>query len=270
MPHGTQRTAVTSFLKDIKWKAKPLQPGKAQAGAMSWNIGTSEDPPSGVLTGFGRDILATEIKVKPNQRELNGFIASSRTQTHMRGVSSKTCVDPWQADATLDPWHKAIWNQAPLAPPTTTGKSHLNEVTDKIRAELKDSIRKEFENLSTSTQEANMVDATAVSQLQDQTEARFRKLEVSVSEVQAQNQQLQGWFQQLGAQQTATEQALTQVQGTLATHNQEFQKISAEVNNMNVSIRGEVRQAMADHQNDVDSRFDRLEALLAKKMKPAE
>ena len=267
LPHGTQRSTIIAFLKEINWKAKPLQPGKAQAGAMSWHVGTSDDPPAAVLNGFGKDILATEIKIKQHQKETQNFIASNRTQSHMRGFKPTPMVDPWQADASLDPWHRAKWNPNP---PATGGKSHLEGVTDKLKAELQDSIRKELEQLSTSSQDVTMTEGVAITQMQEQTDARFKRLEVSVAKVQAQNQQFQGWFHQIGTKQSSMEQAISQVQGTLTTHHQEFQKISSEVTNMNTSIRNEVRQAMTDHQADFDNRFDRLESLLAKKMKPTE
>ena len=267
LPHGTTRASIIAFLKEIGWRAKPLQPGRAQAGAMSWNIGTSDDPPSEVLSGFGRDVLVSEVRTKQNAKAPQQVIASTRTQTHMRGITKGQTSDPWQMDVTKDPWYKA---SSPPAPAGASGKSHLSEVTEQIRNELKTSIRKEFESLSSSSQDASMIDTSAVQVYQTQNDDRMRKLEVTVTEVQAQNQQFQGWFQQLGNRQTALESSVSQVQSTLETHHHEFQKISTDVTNMNVTLRGEVRQAMIDSQGDMEKRFDRLEALMAKKMKGTE
>ena len=268
LPHGTQRSSIIAFLKEISWRAKPLQPGRAQAGAMSWNVGTADPPPSEVLHGFGKDILVTEIKTKNTRQQPQHVIASTRTQSHLRGLGTQLPPDPWQVDASKDPWHKASSSGA--APVQAAGKSHLTEVTEKLKSELKDSLRKEIETLSSAKDDAVMIDATAAASLQEQNEARMRKLEVTVGEVQAQNQQFQGWFHQLGNKQTQLEHSVSQVQETLVANKQEMQQIGLEVNSMNATIRGEVRQALIDNQGEFDKRFDRLEALMSKKQKGRE
>ncbi|CAK9027887.1 unnamed protein product [Durusdinium trenchii] len=60
LPHGTQKSAVSALLKEWNWSAKPLQPGKGNAGYMAWTIGAATPPPQAVMPGFKLDILITD------------------------------------------------------------------------------------------------------------------------------------------------------------------------------------------------------------------
>ena len=42
LPHGTQRLGVLNMLKAWKWKARPLQPCKADSNGMGWLVGAAE------------------------------------------------------------------------------------------------------------------------------------------------------------------------------------------------------------------------------------
>eukprot|EP00435_Cladocopium_sp_Y103_P052332 s1110_g16.t1 len=268
LPHGLQRAGLIRILKDLGWTAKPLQPGKGQQDGISWQVGSSDPPPTNVFSSFGKEVLITETTKKAEEIKPASFLASFRTQKHLRSEASSASstgpgADPW---LDTDPWNG--WQ------PTTSdashskaasGKSHLAEVTGQLRDELQASLRKEFQEYK-QAQDATMQDASAVEH-----EDRFRKIEATMEEIQAQQGQFSQWFSQVGQASTATENAIQTIQYTLNTHQQELQGLHHEIKAVSDNVGHSLQQTLATHQSEMSAdfaaRFDKLEAMFAKKQR---
>lgn len=177
LPHGLQRTGLCRLLESFNWKAKPMQPGKGSSKAMSWTVGAAQGPPNNVMMGFdGQEILITEVTKTEKSKPPPRFMASQKTHKHLReeahthaaaSSGQQTTNDPWQRPGN-DPWSN--W-QATKTPPA---KTHLQEVTGQLRAEMQANLEKEVATIRSNT-------ATAIAPEIDQ---RFVKLESSIGELQ--------------------------------------------------------------------------------------
>ena len=275
LPHGLQRAGVIKLLAGLKWNAKPLQPGKSTTQSMTWMVGSSSPPPSQVFTAFDQEVIVTEMtkenKVKPPPR----YIASSKTQKHMRNeaassTNAATGSDPWWTATTgpnVDPWKD--WKGSQPAAKPAPGRQHLQEVTEKLRDELNSSLEKQISTLK-SEGASSSSDAKIESIVKD-TDKRFHKLETKMTEMQAQNQQFSQWFGTMGQQLQSTESSIQTIQYTLSTHQQELTGLHHEVkavpDHMAKTLQSALNTHKAETSSEMDDRFNRLEALLAKKQR---
>ena len=268
LPHGLQRAGLIKILNELQWTAKPLQPGRGQQDGISWQVGSTDPPPTTVFTSFGKEVLITETTKKAVEVKPVTFLASSKTQKHLRaeaGTSSQTITnaDPWQ---DVDPWMSWRPTSTEAPPPkSTSGKSHLAEVTGQLREELQASFRKELDEFK-QNQDATMQDTAAPA-----TEDRFRRLETTMGEIQAQQSQFNHWFTQVGQASSATENAIQTINYTLSTHQQELQGLHHEIKNVSDTMGATLQKTLANHQSEMSSdfaaRFDKLEAMFAKKQR---
>eukprot|EP00435_Cladocopium_sp_Y103_P038656 s434_g10.t1 len=268
LPHGLQRAGLIRILKDLGWTAKPLQPGKGQQDGISWQVGSTDPPPTNVFSSFGKEVLITETTKPLATPKQASFLASSKTQKHLRSeasssTSTSTNHDPWQE---IDPWNgwkpttcEASQNKA------ATGKSHLAEVTGQLKEELQATWRKELKDYK-EAQDATMQDVSSAGH-----EDRFRKIEATMEEIQAQQGQFSQWFSQVGQASTATENAIQTIQYTLNTHQQELQGLHQEIKTVNDNVGHTLQKTLASHQSEMSAdfaaRFDKLEAMFAKKQR---
>eukprot|EP00435_Cladocopium_sp_Y103_P022918 s2398_g5.t1 len=265
LPHGIQRAGIKKLLKDIGWLAKPLQPGRGQQDGMSWQVGSSEAPPVTVFTSFDREVLVTEITKPVITAKAPPFVASYKTQKHLRTEASSSNAtapqsDPWQ-DAAVDPWR--TWKPTtdlPTAGKSTSGKRHLAEITGQLREELHASMRKELEGFKPAPDVE--MDASA-------TEERFQRIESTMGEIQAQQSQFTQWCTQMQQSTTATESAIQTIHYTLNTHQADLQGLHTEVKSVSDTLGSTFQKSLASHQADMAAdfaaRFDKLEAMMAKK-----
>ena len=114
--------------------------------------------------------------------------------------------------------------------------------------------------------DADMDDSTTTAQ-----EERFRKIEHTMDEIQAQQSQFNQWFTQVGQATSATENAIQTINYTLSTHQQELQGLHHEVQKVSESVGQTLQKTLANHQNEMSAdfatRFDKLEAMFAKKQR---
>ena len=270
LPHGLQRAGLIKVLNDLDWIATPLQPGKGQQDGISWTVGSTAAPPVQVFPSFGKEVLITETTKPQSAAKPVVFLASSRTQKHLRteassSTSAPSAGDPW-LDATADPWNS--WKPTSVdraASRPAPGKSHLAELTNQLRDELQSTMRKELEDYK-STQDANMTEQDDAA-----TGQRLTKLESTIGEIQAQQTQFTQWFTQVGQASTATETAIQTINYTLSTHQQEMQGLHHEIKNVSDSLSQTLQRTLATHQNEMSTdfatRFDKLEAMFAKKQR---
>ena len=254
LPAGLQRARVIKILESMAWIAKPLQPGKSNSSGMSWLVGSATPPPRDTITCFNQEVLITEVTKPAQERPPAKMVASSKTQQHLRtekpSSSSAPAIDPWQASGD-DPWKS--WTGTS----STAGKSKLMEVTAQLRSTVDQRLQQHLQD--------NQVAASA-----DQ-EERFTKLETSIDELKAQNTQFTEWFQHVGGQQQAAENAIKTIQYTLNTHQSDLQGLHEEIktttSTMERALQSGLQSTRADITQDVGKRFDRLEALLAKRQR---
>ena len=153
LPFGLQRSALETLLKEWKWTARPLQPGRGAHLGGSWDVGTTDDPPAPILFAFGKDVLITQVRDRSNKVEPQKIAASRKTQQHMaqhaKGSSSSSSTqDPWtQGD---DPW--AGWKPTGGPPPpglsvgpsAQPGAKRIAEVAANIKAEVQAALQQEL------------------------------------------------------------------------------------------------------------------------------
>eukprot|EP00435_Cladocopium_sp_Y103_P061470 s241_g23.t1 len=269
LPHGLQRAGVVKILGDLKWLAKPLQPGRGHQDGISWQVGSSVPPPTSTFTSFGKEVLITETTKPATTSKPPSFLASVKTQQHLRSeASSSTSApatgDPWQEKAN-DPWNTWHPTTSHAAPKVASGKSHLAEMTGQLRDELQATVRKELDHFK-SNQDATMAAAT-----DEATENRFLQIESTMGEIQAQQVQFNEWFSQIGKASTATENAIQTINYTLSTHQQEMQGLHHEVKSVSDNLGHTLQKTLSNHQSemaaDFSARFDKLEAMFAKKQR---
>ncbi|CAL1166615.1 unnamed protein product [Cladocopium goreaui] len=129
--------------------------------------------------------------------------------------------------------------------------------------ELQTSMRKELDDYK-SNQDAHMSAPN-----EEATEQRFAKIESTLGEIQAQQTQFTQWFNQVGQASTATENAIQTINYTLSTHQQDLQGLHHEIKNVSDNLGQTLQKTLASHQTemtaDFAARFDKLEAMFAKK-----
>jgi len=110
-----------------------------------------------------------------------------RTETHA-SPSTAAGHDPWQEPAE-DPWNTwKLTTGSAAATKLGPGKSHLAEMTGQLRDQLQASMRKDLEEYKLHK------DTMQVDGPNQATEERFQKIENTMGEIQAQQQQFNQWF----------------------------------------------------------------------------
>ena len=271
LPHGLQKGGLQKLLAGLKWTAKPLQPGKSTSAAMSWHVGSSTGPPVEAFTAFDQEVIVTELTREAKPKPPPRFLASMRTEKHMRSEAASSSApqssgDPW---LVADPWKD--WKGS--TPSTkVAGKQHLQEVTGKIKDELAASLDQKLNNFK---QAADSSESDAkLAEVSKATEHRFKRMECTMDEMKAQQHQFTQWFGSMGQQIQASEQSIQTIQYTLNTHQQELTGLRSEIQAVPEQVNRTMQQALATHSTEVssdfDKRFARLEALLEKKQRTTE
>ena len=267
LPHGVQRTGIVKFLKEMNWAAKPLQPGKGQADAMSWMVGSSKPPPAEVAHGFGKEVLITEITKAARPAPPTRLVASTKTQHFLRneaGGNQIGIADPWTKPQN-DPWGSYVGTGSSQPAPANAGKSHLKELTGQLKVDLEKQLKEELAVIKNSAQ------ATGGATQDTQQEQRFQRLETSMSELKQQHNQFGQWFQSLHQKTQETDATLQSIQYALSTHQNEIHGIRTEVQQVSEGIGKQVNQSLKAHKaemtDEFTKRFDTLEALLHKRSK---
>eukprot|EP00435_Cladocopium_sp_Y103_P065566 s87_g27.t1 len=201
----------------------------------------------------GKEVLITETTKAPAVPRPVNFLASSRTQQHMRNEAASTSShsatsDPWLEPAA-DPWK--TWQPSSEAAPAhkaATGKTHLATVTEQSRDELRATMQKDLADYKQQT------DATMTSAADSANEGRFRKIDASW-EIQAQQGQFSQWFTQVGQASAATESAIQTIQKTLSTHQQELHGLH-EIQTVNDNVGTTLQKTLASHQSEMSEAND--------------
>eukprot|EP00435_Cladocopium_sp_Y103_P032649 s829_g8.t1 len=225
LPHGTQKLGILAMLKAWGWKAKPLQPCKADAQGMGWLVGAAEDPPGMVMSTKAGDIVISLHRAQSEGENGITLTSSSKTQGHLRKLqkepkqnsrSTKEAVGSAPASSSgqeADPWSQYQYD--PWRPGATSHPVRNVPMT-------------EDEPMHAKSMLVTMEERVAQSVLSS-TDDRFKQLEVDIAEIRSQNSRHEQWFQDAGA---ATQNLQAQV-GHLTTqlnqHQQEVSSLSMEI-----------------------------------------
>lgn len=264
LPHGLQRSGLCKLLSSFQWPAKPLQPGKGNAKAMSWTVGSAVPPPRNVLMGFDdQEILITEITKEAKPRPPPRFLASNKTQKHLRAETQASSSSTTTTDAGHDPWlnpAKDPWSTY-QGLKTPAGKTHIQEVTGQLRQEMQANLQREVAGIRNEN----------VNSVAPELDQRFQKIETTIGELQAQGTQFNTWFANIGQQIQGNEHIVKTMQATLGTHQQEISGMRQELSAIPEQVGKAIHGALANHKNEtnatMDAHFERLASLLAKKQK---
>lgn len=238
LPHGTQKLGVLAMLKAWNWKARPLQPCKADSNGMGWLVGAAEDPPKMLMTTNAGDVVISLHRTHGEGETSSSLTSSAKTQGYLRKQQrTEKGHEPASASTT------------PLGPPGLSGTSSTADPWQNY-----DPWSQGRPSRPMPAQEDEPMQAKAMmdsmeerltAQLTEHTEARFYKIEVDMAEIREQNHRHEGWFQDAAK---ATQHLQNQV-GTL-THQVAQQQ-----------------QEVSSLSSDIKNGFQSIEALLSKKQR---
>ena len=227
LPYGVQTAGVRDLLKQWGWKAKVLQPFKADQHGQGWLIGAEQPPPATVFQTSSGDVLVTLHKKPEENRNEPVVLSSAKTKSYLKKAPSATSstshrdkenVMPWNG---MDPWG---------------GYNRFKEADEAEAQPLRTS---KFEKLQTQMQ------GVLENNIKDATEQRFQKLECGLTELKEQNQKFETWFGEAGQSTTALRQDVNMLSGQVK----------------------ENQKNIADMSTDIRTGFANLEALLSKKQR---
>ena len=227
LPYGVQTAGVRALLKQWGWKAKVLQPFKADQYGQGWLVGAEHPPPATVFQTNAGDVLVTLHKKQEEDKREQVILSSAKTKSFLKKTpasqasSSKTDkenVMPWSG---LDPWG---------------GFNKFKEAEGATAQPLRTSKLEKLQNQMQGVVESNIKDAT---------EQRFQKLECGLTELKEQNQTFENWFGEAGQSTAALRHDVTMLTGQVK----------------------ENQKNIADMSSDIRSGFANLEALLSKKQR---
>ena len=267
LPFGLQKISVQRLLKEWKWTARVLQPARGTALGGAWTVGSDSPPPQPIMPGFGNDILITCLKQKAPVDEEERVVVPRKTQAFLKkngepvAAQAQQKQDPWQSGP--DPWQNwqprtKIWSQA--AAPV---KHRFDEVTKELQNNVKDMIKTEVQNASSSSS-SGQVDA-----YQAANERRIAKLETGMQELQAQGTKYQAWFQETGVRIQSAEQQMQIMSTALEGTQQEVKKVQIEMATSTESMRGALENLQGTIGQEIEHKFagfaDTMEKMLAKR-----
>ena len=226
LPVGFQRHQLAALLKRWQWTARPLQPLKSDSAGASWLVGSENEPPSDALPVGDSYALITLQKGLPQGPAQVPLCASRKTKRHIiydDGEAGPSETDPWTTGP--DPWSRAASSVRPppgLPPPsqasTATG-TKLARLREELQADVEEKVQSECHKHGQAT-----FKDFAASQ-----EDRFRKLEVSVSELRMQSEKFEGWFSSFGKQVSENSSQIKAVNGKIAQQQSQLTQVHSEV-----------------------------------------
>jgi len=227
LPYGIQTSGIRELLKQWGWKAKVLQPYKADQHGQGWLVGAETPPPMNVFQTSNGDVLVTMHKRQTPEKAEQTILAPTKTKSFLKKAparpnrdieNDKENIMPWSG---MDPW--GGYNKFP------EGQDHDVPMA---RTSKMDRLH-------------HQVHEVVESSLKDATEQRFLRLETGITELREQNQKFETWFGEAGQSTAALRQDVSAL------------TVQVKENQQNIStMSGEIRSGFAN-----------LEALLAKKQR---
>ena len=269
LPHGTQRSDIIALLREWRWVARPLQPGRGDGVGATWLIGAESNPPLQALpTGDGFAIAtriggggaraANEAQVYASQRTKQALQQTSQGVEHEE--------DPWIKQP--DPWalYKAA-GRSNAAPKQSEGQSRIQALETSLKQSAQEAAQQQVES-ALQGQSART---------DQQVEARFQRLEASLQEVVEQNGKFANWVDSVNGQMAQTAAEVKEVQ-VAVSHNEVAlqnigQQMQAQVESTRSTIQASVHQSFQamqagfaqQMQSQFQSQMEQFQSLLAKR-----
>eukprot|EP00435_Cladocopium_sp_Y103_P021134 s799_g5.t1 len=256
LPHGLQRLQVCQLLKEWKWQAKPLQPARGSAEGGSWEVGAASEPPSNIMTAFGRDVLISLLKDRTEVEKTPVVVGPSRVQKHIRSrASSSTAAvpssgDPWQAPGQ-DPWGN--WQGTSQAAPASTRRY------DQLKSDLQATLQQQLAEKMQDASGGDSVDSN-----------RLHQLETDMIELKAHQSTFHTWFQETGTRLARQDDQLAHLQASVQQNQQDLQAVRGEVHSSAENLHQAMQLSFGTMKSDLSSeltaavsgQMDRIEAML--------
>ena len=252
LPHGTQRRAVAQLLKRWGWVARPLQPEKGDATGAAWLVGAESEPPGFAMPVGDSFVLINKARegsvAKPGPP---GVCGTARTLKRVQQTDAAVEPDPWQN--RTDPWSKARSSSdgGKVTAVSLPVAAKLDKLESGLKQEMQSIVRKELADSQSSSASTEH-------------EARFKKLEVGMSELKLQNQKFEGWFQSFGKQVNEQSGALAAVHSTLQSQQQELSQVCQDMQTTVASAVGSVQSELAKQlASQLAGQFEQIQELFA-------
>ena len=262
-PYGVVKQTVQDFLTGIPWKARAMKPVQGGPDGRFWLIG-AEELPKQLVHPFG-DHQITIVKQKEaiaNKPTAN-VVASLRTMHRLQGSAAAssglaTPVDPLIAN---DPWSAYKKRDQPV-PTSTQASASTATRLEEIETKLLQAV------------DSKMKEHTAASALQTPMDIdevdRMNKMQADINELRAQSQTHQQYFHETGERmqvlhQTVVDQGIA-IEALNHTVGNQVQN-TTHLQNAFHTLEHEVRESRTQHSQDLAAMTDRIEAMLAKKLK---
>ena len=259
LPHGTQKNALLAMLRSWSWKAKPLQPCRADSAGMGWMVGSTDNPPSQILlTDKG------EVTVSLHQKQLE------KVDEHAVWSSSKT---------------KALLRRS-IKPQQTGGQKSFAAGGNSSKEDswvhgdpwsIFKPITRPTGDHDTPMQTVSMIDQVEGRRIRDQiasssaADPRIARLETDVHEIRQQNSKFEQWFQEAGQSSAAMKGTTDDLVQQVTHHEAAVQQIHTQVAQTTHRVEQVSSQVVAnrDELASLDTKitngFASLEGLLSKR-----
>ena len=264
--HGTQRADLIKLLQGWQWQARPLLPGRGDSNGAAWLVGAEAEPPSLALaTGEGFALVAQVGSNLPKPEVDRTLYATVKTRQCIRqGVSQDAKgEDAWAKGP--DPWaqYKQPQQGQATQAKSTEGITRLSAIESSLKQTVQDSAHKQVEAA---------VQAQAAKQNQAN-EARFERLEASLTEVQRQNAKFTEWVQNVSQQVSRAASELGDVQMNLSCQAAAIENVKTEVQHQaegtQAAINSTVQATQASFSQQIAAQFqgqmEQFQSLLAKR-----
>ncbi|CAJ1410906.1 unnamed protein product [Effrenium voratum] len=259
LPFGTQRSNLQHLLSKWSWDAKVLHAAGGGSEGAAWEVGSHLPPPSHVMQGSFGDAAITLVKHVSRVTPQALVLATPSTRQHIRGGNTSTGnisnggqqasasntqaapADPW---LVKDPWGGSQSSHNP---------DRLQQLETRLKADFAAHVQAHV------NQHPSMEIDDSDQRQQD--DMRMQRMEVSIQELQRQNQRFDAFFGEI--------QATTCHQGNRIENLQaQLEKQHKEVEFLRNDLRHEVatlkdgQNALQDH---IGRGFANMEALLEKR-----
>lgn len=255
LPYGTQKAALQKCLTDWGWMARVRQSMGGGSAGVAWEVGSSKEPPSTILPQPSGDVAITLIRTVGKTDAPPALLASANTKKFMQKAQpTATTSDPWTHPGT-DPWSSNPWGNY------HGPSSSAPRASDKMQ-QLEDRLKQQMTaHIAASTDATMSQDHPEFEEFRAETQERMAKMESSMQELQAQGQKFEGWFTHLNQadQHLAAQLDITTQQ--VETQGHRIEQINKD---MNQQV-GTLQTGLNKVQTDLDSGFNRIEALLEKR-----
>ena len=248
LPLGTQRHSLQKALAQWGWKARVMQPVAGSIDGTTWEVGSSNPPPSNIMQSAQGDVVVTVLRRVNKDPAPASLLASSSTKDHFRHQSKRQVgtpepaakVDPWTASA--DPWQR------------------YKQMEDRLRADMRHTARQEMGT-------AMHVDSDEPTSMPTRQDARIEQLEIDMQELKSSNEKFHTWFQDAADANKQLHQHVETMHGVVEKQQQDLEQLKTDVTKHTTATQEQMNTLRSEVRDEFSSGFSRLEAMLEKRVR---